>query len=1063
MTVRFIPLLAATLLAGLASQLAITSADGREAWTTSNVRGRPEPPPRYRAERVFPRISLRHTTLIAHEPTLGRFFVGERGGRIHAFPEDRLASDTSVFFDCQAAVDRLNRGRDTSALLDFDSLYGMAFDPDFATNRFCYVCYVVRHRDRTLGHVADGTRVVRLRVKPGEPPECDPESEQLVIAWLEGGHNGGCLRFGPDGCLYISSGDGSVVFPPDQHRAGQDLTTLLSKILRIDVRGGTAEQPYRIPADNPFVELAGARGETWAYGLRNPWKMSFDRQQGDLWVGDVGWELLELVGHVRRGDNFGWSIVEGSQPVHADWTRGPTPIVPHAMEIPHTEAASITGGFVYRGPGLPELVGSYIFGDWETRRIWAAKVDGGKLGERTELIDPTVRIVDFAEDEKGELYLLDHEDGAISMLVRNADAHHENRFPQTLAATGLFAATASHTLAAGVVPFVINVEQWSDHAVAERAIGVPDGDAVRIRAEPKLVPGSQFSRTVEFPKDTVLLKTLSLDTVAGDPRSRRRIETQMLHYDGREWLGYTYEWNADETDAVLVDRAGKEREIQVVDPGVPGGRRSHKWRFSGRAECLRCHNPWSEHTLAFTLPQLNRPHPDGAKDGNQLTLLRDGGLIVNDASPDPDKPFASLEVPHDSADLPRLAPAFDPAFPLHDRGRSYLHVNCAHCHRFNGGGSASIYLSHDLRLRDTMAVDVAPTQGTFGISDAKVIAPGDPYRSVLYYRLAKPGPGHMPHLGAADVDERGLRLIHDWIASIPAAFADETLVERLVELDEATVVDRERQGRPQAEWQVARKLADRERREDVTEADRAAARMEVDRFYAANAQKRDADRRRRTTELLASPVGALALVEAMRRDQLPPGIRQVALDIATTGDVDPAVRDLFEPFLPESQRMQRLGDSIDADALLAVAGVPDRGRVLFHESTVLQCRNCHRVGAQGGELGPPLDAIGRKLDRRKLLESVLYPSREIDRAYANWVVQTTAGTVLSGLLVEQTDAGILLRDSRSELHRIPREEIEEIVPQQKSLMPEALFRDLTIEQAADLLAYLGTLRGAPTQ
>ena len=194
------------------------------------------------------------------------------------------------------------------------------------------------------GQYPEGTRVSRFRVTETDPPRCDPASETIIISWLQGGHNGGCLKFGLDGCLYISSGDGGVAFPPDGLSSGQDMTTLLAKVLRIDVRRQENGRLYAIPADNPFVKLAGARGETWSYGMRNPWKMSFDRKTGDLWVGDVGWELWELVYRVQRGDNYGWSIVEGSQPVHPDRPRGPTPIVPPTMEIPHTEGASITGG-----------------------------------------------------------------------------------------------------------------------------------------------------------------------------------------------------------------------------------------------------------------------------------------------------------------------------------------------------------------------------------------------------------------------------------------------------------------------------------------------------------------------------------------------------------------------------------------------------------------------------------------------------------------------------------------------------------------------------------------------
>ncbi len=172
--------------------------------------------------------------------------------------------------------------------------------------------------DGGRGQHPSGTRVVRLRVSDTDPPRCDVESETLIIDWLQGGHNGGCLKFGPDGCLYISTGDGGFAFPPDGLNAGQDVSNLLSAILRIDVDLEDEGRLYAIPRDNPFVKLDKARGEIWAYGLRNPWKMSFDRKTGDLWVGDVGWELWELVYRVRKGDNFGWSLVEGRQAVHAE-------------------------------------------------------------------------------------------------------------------------------------------------------------------------------------------------------------------------------------------------------------------------------------------------------------------------------------------------------------------------------------------------------------------------------------------------------------------------------------------------------------------------------------------------------------------------------------------------------------------------------------------------------------------------------------------------------------------------------------------------------------------------
>ena len=976
----------------------------RTPWTSSAFHGQPEPPPPFRAPRVYPNIQFEGPTVLTGAPGSKRWFVAERLGKIYSFPADPQAAKPDLFLDCADLAKRISQQEQQP--VEFISLYGLTFDPLFEKNRFCYVCYVVR---RQAGRSRDpqGTRVVRLEVSDSDPPHCEPASEKTIITWLHGGHNGGCLKFGPDGYLYISTGDGGEAFPPDGLNTGQDLSDLLSSILRIDVHPADPQAAYAIPVDNPFVSLEKARGENWAYGLRNPWKMSFDRLTGELWTGDVGWELWELVYRVRKGENYGWSLVEGRQPVHIEGRPGPTPIVAPTVEIPHTEGASVTGGFVYRGKQFPELYGSYIFGDWETRRIWGVKVEADTVGERQELVEPTVRIVDFAEDEQGELYLLDNDAGTIHVLARNDAPPTHAQFPRKLSETGIFESVAEHRVAAGVIPFSINAEQWSDYAVAQRHLAIPGRGAIGLHSRATKIAGRQGSRIMDFPAEAVLIKTLSLDLIQGDPASRRRLETQVLHYDGWDWRGYTYEWNNEQTDASLVEAGGKSRTLHVKDSQAPGGKREQTWLFASRMDCIRCHNPWSEYTLAFNIPQLNRSHDYGSASDNQIRTLKHIGVFADVANePDPSDPAAKAEPPKPPEKLPRLADPRDHTADLNLRGRAYLHVNCAHCHRFNGGGSAHIYLQHDLPLEKIKAVGLRPTQGTLGIRDARILAPGDPYRSVLLFRLAKSGPGHMPHLGSKIVDDRGVQLIHDWIASLPGKPAEPE---------------------PKA-------LA------DLAEGNAASS---------SSAAAID--------ELLATPNLALRLAQAVRQRRLPEPNRQMTIEAAMR-QPDLAIRDLFEPFVPEEQRIKRLGDAIRPQEILSLSGDIARGRQLFQQSTVVQCRHCHRSEGQGADLGPDLSQIGKKLDRAKLLDSILQPSASIDPKYAGWLVETKSGIVITGLLVQKDDAEVVIKDMQNKLQRIPTEEIEGLFPQRKSLMPDLLLRDFTKEQVADLLAYLSNLK-----
>jgi hypothetical protein len=479
--------------------------------------------------------------------------------------------------------------------------------------------------------------------------------------------------------------------------------------------------------------MKGARPEVWAYGFRNPWRMSFDRQTGELFVGDVGWELWEMVYRIEKGGNYGWSAMEGPQPIKPEKV-GPTPILPPLIALPHTISTSVTGGFVYRGRKFPELVGAYVFGDWESRRLWAARFEGDRTREMPEITRPSVRIVAFGEDKEGELYFLDYDDGTLHTIERNDQSGRNADFPTTLSQTGLFASVGQHAPAAGVVPFTVNSRQWHDGATAEYLLALPGVSSVTLHAVGKPVPGLVYWHNfrVHFPKDAVLVRTLSL--------GGRRVETQLLHFEGADWRGYTFAWRDDQSDADLVPADGAEKEIR-------DGSQQRVWQFPSRSQCMSCHSNQSEYALAFQPEQLNRPGPDGR---NQLVAFTEAGYIQRaDKDGRPLPPFDAVTAAREK----KLADPADTEQPLEARARSYFHANCGHCHSDHGGGAVPLRLQFPVAVDQMKAVGVRPTRGDFGLPDACIIKPGDPGASTLFFRMAKFGRDRMPHIGSERPDE----------------------------------------------------------------------------------------------------------------------------------------------------------------------------------------------------------------------------------------------------------------------------------------------------------------------
>ena len=588
----------------------------RALWSSSRFAGTPDPPPPYAVTPAFPKLKFEFPVVLVPGQGTSRLFVGELKGRIYSFPNDPDCAKGDLAFD----LAKLHT--------DLSALYGLIFHPHFDKNRYVYVCYVGKN------DVPDGSVVSRFTVSRTDPPVIDPGSEQVILTFWSGGHNGGCLAFGKDGYLYISTGDGAGPSPPDTKMTGQDCSDLLSSILRIDVDHAEPGRPYSIPADNPFVKLEGVRPEIWAFGFRNPWKMSIDRSTGDLWVGDVGWELWELIDKVERGGNYGWSVMEGPQPVHVEGKRGPAPILPTLKAHPHSEAASITGGYVYRGTALPELSGAYVYGDYQTGIIWALRALAGKVTWEKELARTPLHLAAFGETNDGELLLVDHDrTHHIYRLTPNPDNGATRNFPRRLSETGLFASVREERPAPGVLPYEINSKLWSDGATAERFLAIPGPARI----------GVDGQGTWQFPEGSVLARTISLELEPGKRETRRRMETQVLHLETGAWRPYSYLWNDNQDDAELVGALGASRPVSAGNGTVKNDR---TYRVHARSECVLCHNPWVEKkTTAFGIQsasplginsaQLNRPSEAANAKANGLMVLADQGLLT--WTPDPAK------------------------------------------------------------------------------------------------------------------------------------------------------------------------------------------------------------------------------------------------------------------------------------------------------------------------------------------------------------------------------------------------------------------------------------------
>jgi len=687
--------------------------------------------------RVFAQLSFTQPVFLTEIPDQSnRIAVVEKAGKIFVFQKsaDPGPGDLSLFLDISGNV--ISSGE--------QGLLGLAFDPNYASNGHFYVYYSGNSLTPGISTVS------RFTNSNPSNNSVNTSTEEIIlqVAQPYSNHNGGMIAFGPDDMLYIALGDGGS--GGDPLNSGQDTATLLGNILRINVHGSPAAGlSYSIPIDNPFInggpDGSATRPEIFAYGFRNPWRFSFDALNGFLFAGDVGQNTREEIDAVISGENYGWRIMEGNlcfNPSNCDPTGLTLPLIDYGRD----QGNAVTGGYVYFGEQVPDLYGMYIYGDYGSGKIWGLRYDGNSVNGPYVLVEVSgLNISSFGQDKSGEVYILDIFGGGIYVLRPVTGGGF---FPTRLSdiPSLLQAGLGVDQTLAGIIPYAPSSQLWSDGALKERFIAIPDLAQI----------GYQQEIGWDFPENTVLIKNFLMPMDERSPSTTaKRLETRLLYKKNSQWHGFSYEWNETQTDANLL-WTSKSKQLTILNKN--GETTTFQYLFPSRSQCVQCHTNAANGVLGLNTAQMNTDflYPSSKVIDNQLRTYDHIALFL-----------ATAGLPDIPNKLPKMPDYRNNTLPIESRARAYLASNCSMCHQPGGTAPTNLDLRWGTEKFDMNAIGIPPGSGDLGINNAKIISTTNVNESVLLYRMGvRDGLYQMPPIATFRVDADSYNFMEAWISSL---------------------------------------------------------------------------------------------------------------------------------------------------------------------------------------------------------------------------------------------------------------------------------------------------------